>query len=99
MSIDHAALNASCFTAFGEAATYTPSGGSPVAITVIVDRNVDLAPGGFDSTVIERRTVLNILKTEVAAPERGDVCVVGATSYTVDSVFDDDGYVVKVAVR
>lgn len=99
MSIDHAALNAACFAEFGEAATYTPSGGGALAMRVIVDRTFDFAPGGLESSVIERRTVLNIKKSDVATPGRGDICVIGATTYTVDQVIDDDGAIVKAVVR
>lgn len=99
MSIDHAALNTACFAEFGEDATYTPAGGSAKAVTVIVERGVEYVPGGSDSSMIERRTVLHLIKTEVSAPKRGDVCVVGATTYTVDAVVEDDGHVVRAVVR
>lgn len=99
MSIDHAALNAACFTAFGEAGTYTPSGSAAQSITVIREHNVDFAPGGAESLVVERRTVLHIRKTEIASPGRGDTCVVDGTTYTVDAVLSDDGHIVQAVAR
>lgn len=96
--IDVAAINDPCFTAFGESATYTPAGGAAQSVTVIRDRGVDLAPGVYGSNVSELRTVLHIRKTDVAAPARGDACVVDGTTYTLEAPIEDDGYIAKWVV-
>ncbi len=83
-----------CFDAFGVAATYTPiATGTPIDIRVIVDKDVDQF--GFDSTVTDSRTEIELLVSDVSAPRRGDTI----DSYTVASEISNDGLVVRVAVK
>lgn len=80
------------------AGVYTPAGGVAVSVSVIVDRNVELiAPG--ESGVVEWRTVLTLLKSEITKPRRSDAVVVGSENFSVDRVLDDDGYLIRVVVR
>lgn len=79
-------------------ATYTPDGGAPVSVRVILDHDVDLIGLGF-SDITDRRTVIGIRKSEIAAPGRNDTILVGATTYTVDVVIADDSIEAQVAVR
>lgn len=89
-------LDDSCFELFGVAGTYTPAVGDPVAVTVIINRDVELV--GSDAVVVERRHVLAFRKREVSIPKRAETCVVDAETFKMDRVVDDDGHVVQVAV-
>lgn len=51
-----------------------------------------------DSELTDRRTVIGIRQSDIAAPARGDTILVGATTYTVDTVIADDGIETQVAV-
>ena len=79
-------------------ATYTPDGGAPVSVRVIVEHNVELASVGF-SGVSDRRTMIGVRKSEIPQPGRGDTLLVGSTTYVVDVVITDDSYETQVAVR
>jgi len=79
-------------------AIYTPDGGAPVSVRVIVEHDVELAAIGL-SGVSDRRTMIGIRKSEIALPGRGDTILVGATTYVVDVILTDDSYETQVAVR
>lgn len=98
MAFNVPALDATCFDVFGVAATYTPSGGSGSAVTVIKDENVQVVSGGYSETT-EERTVLSMMKSEVANPGRGDTVQIGATTYTLDQRISDDGFMARWAVK
>lgn len=81
------------YRAFGKAASYTPPGGSAVSpITVIQDQR-DLDLSGFSGRPMMQGDVIEVRKSEVAAPVAGGVFVPGvlvsgvfvpgATSYTI----------------
>jgi len=82
----------------GADATYTPSGGSPSAVRVVVEHDVELVSVGV-SDVSDRRTVIGVRKSDIASPGRGDTILVGSTTYTVDVVISDDSYETQVAVK
>lgn len=70
------------FNHFGEAATYTPPGGSAVTITVIPkqpDEIVDL--GG--TRIFHESAWFDVRVSEVALPVEGGVIVHNTTSFTV----------------
>lgn len=71
------------YEAFGKAALYTPPGGSAVACTVIVDSR-DLDPAGFSGRPTMQGNIIEVRKSEVAAPMRDGVFVPGAI---VNNVF------------
>ena len=84
--------------AMADDATYAPVIGAPSSVRVIVDHDVELVALG-DSEVADRRTVIGIRKTDINSPLRGDQITVGATTYTVDRLFDDDGLEVRVIAK
>lgn len=100
MTVESAADVAAMFDAdeFAVTAIYTPSGCSPISITLIVDKSVDLVTLG-ESDVSDRRTVLTVQNVDVSAPARGDTWTVGATVYTFERVLDDDGIVSQIVVE
>jgi hypothetical protein len=70
--VDFARLLAADFRTFGEAATYAPVAGDPVAVTVI-RRRPDLEVQAFQTTLVRPTTVLDVRVSEVADPAAGDV--------------------------
>jgi hypothetical protein len=79
-------------------ATYTPVVGSPVSVKAILEHDVDLMSVG-GSNVTDRQIVIGIRKSEVALPGRNDTVQIGASTYTVDSIVDDDDIVIQVVVH
>lgn len=79
-------------------AIYTPVAGGPVSVRVILTEGVEIASAGF-SDVSDRRTVVGIRNSEIDSPGRGDTILVGAITYTVDVILEDDGYSTEVAVK
>ena len=83
MSLDWDLLVADpLFAVFGEAATYTPPGGSAAAVTVILDRSSEVVQQDRTAVTIEQPRAL-VRASEVAAPDHGDTLAVGATTWRV----------------
>lgn len=76
------------FRTFGDAATYTPPAGSPVAVTVVrrsaTEESAFLSTG-FRGTAWEA----DLRASEVAAPVKGAVLVIGAETFEVVNVRQD----------
>ena len=100
MAAESAADLASMFDTddFAQSSTYTPTVGSPSTASVIVDENVEIVGIG-DSDVSDRRTVLTVQNTEVASPNSGDTFLIGAVTYTVDRIIEDDGAITQLVVK
>ena len=96
---DMAASLPEMFEALGEAATFIPSGGDPVACHILIDFDVDLQPDGFQTTAWQRSTVIRALFSEIGnEPDRGNVFRYNGTDYIVQKVTFNDGLTVKIAV-
>ena len=94
------------FTEAGEAAIFTPSGGAPVPCFVIPAFNVMLQPAGMEAQAWQRGTTIEALLSDVSdigigttEPNRGDTFLVDGATYTVQSVLENDGLIVKVVVK
>lgn len=86
-------------TALACDATFTPQGGSSVGCSVIVNRGVLLQPSGMDTQVFERGTTIEAMLSEIGAePNRGDVFVIGAETFAVQSIDSNDGVTVTAIV-
>jgi len=79
-------------------ATYTPVVGVPSIIRAVVEHNVELVSMS-DADVTDRRIVISVRKSEIAAPARGDTLLIGSTTHTVDCVIFDDDLEIQVAVH
>jgi hypothetical protein len=93
------------FSAAGETATFTPSGGAAIPCMVFIDFNVDLQPAGVETQVWARGTTIEALLSASAGigigtsiPDRGDVFVVDGVSYSVREITASDGLTVKMVV-
>ncbi len=87
MVVETAADRAAFFATadFGQAATFRPKFGNPVAVTIVLDTAVAVAPlpGALGVTGPKRIALLR--KDEVAAPAKGDRITVGADTYDIRS--------------
>lgn len=70
------------FGTFGQAATYTPSGGSAVNVTVIM-KTPEGNLAGFHTGAWRPGRVADVRASEVAAPAEGDVLEVGGETFIV----------------
>ena len=83
MSLDWDLLVADpLFAVFGEAATYTPPGGSAAAVTVILDRSSEVVQQDRTAVTIEQPRAL-VRASDVPAPGHGDTLAVGTTTWRV----------------
>lgn len=97
-TFDQAAVD--IFNIRGQSATFTPLVGDPVGCKVDVVTGVDLQPVG-ESQVWEQGITLEYLLAVVgkeADPGDTFLTLVGATTYTVKAVEENDGRFVKVVV-
>lgn len=70
---------------FGDSATYTPVGGSPASVTVLLSDPRPLETG-VPGYIAECDVFLADLASE---PQRGDVVTIGAVEYSVIEVIND----------
>lgn len=87
------------FDKLGTAATYTPSAGDAVSCTVVVQQGTGLMPMDTQAQFWGDETHLFCLVDECGEPDRGETFTVGATTYTVDEVLDNNSYVVEMRVH
>ena len=73
------------FGLVGEAGTYTPDGGDPVAVTVIPKRPDEIVGLG-EAQVLTETAVFDLRASEVSAPAAGDTLTYDGETYTVQSV-------------
>ncbi len=80
------------FTALGSVnAVYSPAVGDDVTTDVIVDKDVEVFPGGFDSEVTERMTQISLQKSDITSAQRGETVIVGSITYLLKDLISDDG--------
>ena len=84
----------------GEAATYTaPDGGDPVACIVVIHREVQSFPSGFESQLMEPHDEISLLLAEIGTPQRGGIIVIGAETWEIAGPpIANDGYIARVIV-
>lgn len=72
------------FRTFGRAAIYTPAGGDPVAVTIILDAPVEtVGLGATGARIPGYRAKLR--KSEIAAPKRGDQVTSGGLTFKLQA--------------
>lgn len=82
--------------AAGKPAVYTPPDGAPVPTVAELQR---ITRPRQDGMAIETVRLAYLPAVDVPAPQRGASLTIGAASYVVDALDDDDGSVVTVTVR
>ena len=72
--------------------TYHPAAGDPLAVRVVLDRDVEPTQGGQQSTTVERRTELTGYHSELGDARRGEQVAIGTDTWRLDRLDRDDGY-------
>lgn len=81
-----------------DTATYTPHNGTPVTVSVILDRDVERTVAGMQGVIMESRTELTGYTSELGEGGRGDVVTVNGTGWRLGQKTNDDGYLVTWVV-
>ena len=82
----------------GDDVTYTPTGKLPVTIKAIIYPHSQRI--GAESYIPEFQTEIEFMKLAISAlPQRDDRIRVNTLTYKVDSITNDDGVFIRVAVR
>ena len=71
-----------CFQRLGVGATYTPDGGDPMAVRVIVKRPDEIVGLG-DIRIHSETALFDVRVSEVPAPRPDDALVVGGVTYAI----------------
>lgn len=87
---------ADLFDRLGKPAEYRRAGRDPVPCRYIPHRDVEAL--GEYGQVVDRRTVVRLLKSEVSRVTRGDRIVAEDEEFRVGGLDGDNGYVLMVAV-
>ncbi|MDR5867296.1 head-tail joining protein [Halomonas koreensis] len=74
-----------------QSGTYTPATGDPVTLPVIVERDVERTVGGYQGTVVERRTELSVLLADLPDAKRGETITVGSDTWVLETPLANDG--------
>ena len=90
---------AAVFQQLGKAVAYHTHTGIVRTVQAIIDKGVEVFPGGFESNASERRTEISLLWTDAARVKRDEKIVDGDDVYTVEEILEDDGIEIRVAVR
>jgi len=91
---------ADIFSIRGTAAIFTPAEGDPLSCRVLIERDTDLQPGGYEAQAWGRGTTLEYRLDEVGKEaDRGETFTVGSDVWTVRKVEENDGLTVKVVVK
>ena len=86
----------------GEPAIYTPKAtGVLINTSVIVDHDIEVFPGGLDSSVTATQTEMDLLYADVPNPKKGDTVSMGGETFTVDDLLPggNDRSMVRVVVK
>lgn len=86
----------------GEAGIYMPLAPGPaLTLRVIVERDIMTPIAGMETGLSERRNVLTLKTADLGGhvPVLGDTVTVGAETWKVLAVEQDDGYLVRLKVR
>ena len=95
----NSAMSSAVITVLGEPVTHHSHKGTVHAVYAVVEENVEVFPGGFDSGVTERTNKISMLKTDVPDLKRDDLIVTADALYTVQDIIEDDGVVIEVSAR
>lgn len=77
-----------------QSAAYTPVNGTPITVSVILDRDVERTVAGMQGVIMESRTELTGYASELGAGGRGDVVTLNGKGWRLGQKASDDGYLV-----
>jgi hypothetical protein len=89
VGLEQIAVDAS-FAVWGKAATYVPpGGGAPIPCTVIRDVR-DRAMSGLKGRPVMEGVVIEVRRSEIAAPARGGTFIIDGSSFSIESDPESD---------
>jgi len=87
------------FETAGDLAILTRVVGGDTSCHVDVIKDVEFQPDGFSSVVSAGQVMIELFLSEITTePSRGDTITVGSDTYTVDSIYGNDGRFCRVIV-
>lgn len=86
----------------GEPATYTalsPSG--TISLRAVIERDIATPIPSMEGVTVERRTVITVRAADLIGriPALGDTVTVGAETWKVLAIEQDDGYLIRLKAR
>lgn len=92
-------LSIATFTTFARQATYTLPPGDPIDVQVIVNEAVERwGLGSSGASIVEHVDEAEFL-VEKIHPRPGATLTMGAKSWTIGNVVENDGYIIIVTLR
>ena len=101
MSVFSAAMAAGdvgIYAMFGSSATHTALDGTQTSCSVILEHSSESVAIGY-AEASERRTLLRVRTSEIAAPAIGDTFLVSSTTYTVRGIVARDADNLEVTLE
>lgn len=86
------------FDLLGDPCVYTDNQANTHSTRVVIEKNVEQF-SAYETTVPIRRNIANLPKADVPEPKRGHTIEVGADTYTVDQLDNDDGHILRVLLK
>ena len=83
----------------GVDATFTPLTGEPSSFRVLFTESMQLQPSGQTETWLQTKTIEYSLADLAREAKVGESFIIGGTRHIVQSITNNDGYVIKVVVR
>ena len=83
----------------GEVVSYHQRGGKVSTIQAIIDQDVEVYPGGFESSTPERRNEISLLKTSVPHIKAGELIVSETDTFELCDLISDRGPVIVYTAR
>ena len=83
----------------GKQVIYINQAGVKSTIWATIDKDVVVCPSEFETGVMQKRTEISFIYSDVQHIKHGEKIVDGNTLFTVADVLEDDGFIVKVSVK
>ena len=82
----------------GVDAVFTPLTGEPSSFKVLFTESMQLQPSGMSQTWLQVKTIEYSLADLAREAMVGETFTIGGTQYAVQSIMNNDGYVIKAVV-
>ena len=82
----------------GVDATFTPLTGEPSSFKVLFTESMQLQPSGMSQTWLQVNTIEYSLADMAHVAKVGETFTIDGIRYTVQSIMNNDGYIIKVGV-
>jgi len=99
MQMDSNVLFSTALPGVFDASYQKLAGGSPIVTTVLLDQDVEVFPGGFESNVAEHRVEMVVRYDHIGSVARGDTVTIGSDVYDVEDELLNDRTKIRVTVK